>query len=66
MSQRTTVPWPHHATGHRVAAIGPWPVVILHTVTVTTNAEGQGTLAPVLGITDLPAATVNRGSMTVE
>ena len=36
------------------------------TVTVTTNQEGRGTLGLVLGLTSLPAATVNEGSMTIQ
>lgn len=36
------------------------------TVTVTTNAEGQGTLGLVIGSTSLPTATVNEGSMTIQ
>ena len=36
------------------------------TATVTTDANGQGTVGLVLGLTTLPAATVNAGSMTIE
>jgi hypothetical protein len=35
-------------------------------VTVTTDANGQGTLGLVLGLTTLPSAVVNAGSMTIE
>ena len=36
------------------------------TVAVTTNAEGQGTLGLLIGTTNLPGATVNEGSMTIQ
>ncbi len=36
------------------------------TVTVTTNANDQGTLGLALGLTTLPAATINVGSMTIK
>jgi len=35
-------------------------------VTVTTDANGQGTIGLVLGLTTLPSAVVNSGSMTIE
>lgn len=37
-----------------------------YTVTLVVDADGRGTLTLVLGITNLPAATVNEGSMTIE
>jgi hypothetical protein len=36
------------------------------TVTVTTDGNSQGTIGLVLGLTTLPNATVNAGSMTIE
>ena len=36
------------------------------TVTITTDAEGKGTVALKLGTTSLPTATVNEGSMTIQ
>jgi hypothetical protein len=39
---------------------------VLFTVTITTNAEGTGTVALKLGTTSLPTATVNEGSMTIQ
>jgi hypothetical protein len=36
------------------------------TVTITTDAEGKGTVALKLGTTTLPTATVNDGSMTIQ
>jgi hypothetical protein len=36
------------------------------TATITTNASGQGTIGLVLGGSNLPAATVNQGSMTIK
>jgi hypothetical protein len=35
-------------------------------VAITTNADDQGTLALTIGLTSLPAATVNEGSMKIE
>lgn len=35
------------------------------TVVVATNAEGTGSLTLTLGTTNLPAATINEGSMTI-
>src|SRR2546427_426245 len=36
------------------------------TVTVTTDADGRGTIGLTLGLTTLPSALMNAGSMTVE
>ena len=36
------------------------------TATITTNANSQGTIGLLLGLTTLPAATVNQGSMTIQ
>jgi len=36
------------------------------TVTVTTDADGRGTIGLMLGLTTLPSALMNAGSMTVE
>jgi len=36
------------------------------TATIATDANGQGTIGLVLGITTLPAATVSQGSMTIQ
>ncbi len=36
------------------------------TVIVVTNADDQGTLTLTLGLTNLPAATVNTGTMTIK
>jgi hypothetical protein len=36
------------------------------TVTVATDADGRGTIGLMLGLTTLPSAVVNAGSMTVE
>jgi len=36
------------------------------TATVTTDANGQGTVVLAISLTTLPAATVNAGSMTIE
>jgi hypothetical protein len=36
------------------------------TATVTTDGNSQGTIGLLIGVTSLPAATVNVGSMTIE
>jgi hypothetical protein len=36
------------------------------TATITTNADGQGSIGLVIGLTTLPNATVNAGSMTIQ
>jgi len=36
------------------------------TATITTDADGQGTIGLVIGLTTLPNAVVNEGSMTIE
>ncbi len=36
------------------------------TVTIVTNADGQGSLTLVLGSTTLPAATINEGTMAIK
>jgi hypothetical protein len=36
------------------------------TLTVVTNADAQGTLTLVLGTTNLPAATINEGTTTIQ
>lgn len=45
---------------------GTPPAPIPFTATVTTDANDQGTLGLVLGLTTLPNAAVNAGSMTIE
>jgi len=36
------------------------------TLTIVSNADGQGTVTLVLGATKLPAATINEGSITIQ
>jgi hypothetical protein len=36
------------------------------TATITTNANSQGSIALVIGLSTLPAATVNQGTMTIQ
>jgi hypothetical protein len=43
----------------------PLPAVPF-TATITTDANDQGTIGLVLGLTTLPNATINQGSMTIE
>src|SRR5438034_8662931 len=44
----------------------PVSMGVLFTVTITTDAEGRGTIVLRLGTTTLPTATVNEGSMTIQ
>ena len=39
---------------------------VLFTVNITADAEGKGTMVLKLGTTNLPTATVNEGSMTIQ
>jgi len=39
---------------------------VLFTVTITADAEGKGTIVLKLGTINLPTATVNEGSMTIQ
>ncbi len=39
---------------------------VLFTATITADADGKGTIVLKLGTTNLPTATVNEGSMTIQ